>query len=193
MQNNQTIEAPSERVISRGGLYSPQPIPAQIVLSRAKEFAAQRVLLALTSYLGDKTNNYVYPTYEQLKVRCGARPSTISKALDTLVDYGFISIFRYWENGKKHNKYYFKGACWHFRMMSEVARNALPRIGECFCGKIIKEGDLAFGVTDYHHVGCGDIVTIDSTAIGYKKRLAKLRALAMESAREIETNGEEMD
>lgn len=183
MENNQIAdELTQPRIIVKRGLYSPQPLPAQIVLANAKEFGAQRVLLALSSYLGGVEDRTVYPTYEQIRARCGATASTVSKALNTLVELEFIYIYQSWKNGKKHNKYIFKDSCWHYFKMSEKARSYLPVIGDCFCGAEVREGDLLFGNTDYHHYNCGDIVTVRPTARGYKRALAKNRAEAMGSA-----------
>lgn len=176
-------ELEQPRKIVKRGLYSPQPIPAQIILANAGEFAAQRVLIALSSYLGGVEDRCVYPTYNQIRARCGATSSTISKALKTLVDFEFIYIHQSWKDGKKHNKYYFKDSCWHFYMMSERARQFLPVVGDCFCGAEVKEGDLLFGNTDYHHYNCGDIVSIRTTAKGYKRALARNRVEAFSSAR----------
>lgn len=192
----ETNQIPEElklpRLIVKRGLYSPQPIPAQIVLSNAKKFGAQRVLLALSSYLGGIEDRCVYPTYVQIRARCGATPTTISRALNTLVELEFIYVHRSWKDGKKHNKYYFKDSCWHFFKMSEEARRYLPVIGDCFCGAEVKEGDLLFGNIDYHHYNCGDIVTVRPNAKGYKRALAKNRAVALESAWIGELMGKEV-
>ena len=194
MQNNELPEELNEpRNIKKRGLYSPQPLPAQIVLANAKKYAAQRVLLALSSYLGGVDDRSVFPTYLQIKERCGAAPSTISRAIKTLVEMDFIFVLQYWKNGRKHNKYIFKNSCWHFYLMSPHAKQYLPVVGDCFCGQEVKEGDLLFGNTDYHHYGCGDIVIVRPSSKGYKRALAKNRVKAMEAARSSQIiNGEGM-
>jgi hypothetical protein len=165
-----------ERVIGKGGLYAPQPLPAQIVLAYAKEFTAQRLLLALSSYLGPKNSRVVYPTYKMSQ-------TTISTALSVLINFGFIKLWKSWRNGREYNKYYFQDSCWHHYKMNELARSYLPDLGICACGEIVKEGDFTFGITDYHHFKDGGVVTLLPTSTKYLGKLTNLRARALHEAR----------
>lgn len=189
--NKLDFEPEKVRKINRGGLYGPQPIPAQMVLAHAREFKAQRLLLCLSSYLGDINDRCVFPTYHQIQYRSQLTHTSISKALSVLVDFGFIKVFSYWKNGKKLNKYYFQDACWHNYKMNEVARKYSPDLGICDCGKTVKEGEIVFGTSDYHHFDCGGVVQLAPNATRYKEKLARARAKALKTARNGNLSAEE--
>jgi hypothetical protein len=185
------VDQNEDRVIGETGLYSPQPIPAQIVLANAKQFSAQRLLLALSSYLGDKSSRVVFPSYIQLNKRCGLSSGTISKALQVLIEYEFIKIFQYWEKGRKRNRYYFQDSCYHSYKMNKLARSYLPDIGVCACGSAVKSREIVFGNSDYHHFKCGAVVRILPDSTNYQKKLSNLRAQALRAARDADSLLEE--
>ena len=146
-----TAAAPDkELVIGTLGLYSAQPILAQIVLAEAKKYSAQRLLLALNSYSGDASDRTVFPSYIQLIKRSGMSSGTISNALKVLVEFEFIKIFKYWEKGRKRSRYYFQDSCYHSYKMNQLARSFLPDVGICACGSAVKSREMVFGNSDYH-------------------------------------------
>ena len=181
----------SERVIGPGGLYTPQPVPAQIVLSYAKQYSAQRLLLTLSSYLGTKSSRCVYPTYEQIQARTKMSSSTVSKSINVLLSFGFIKVWKWRENGKSRTKYYFQDSCWHTYKMNNVSRFYLPDLGVCSCGEIVKEGDFTFGQSDYHHFKCGGVIQLHPDSTRYIDKRTKLRAKTLREARNPDSLPEE--
>jgi hypothetical protein len=75
--------------LPKGSLYTPFPVPAYQVLGRAKQYNAQKVLLALVSYMG-KNNNAVFPSYTTIAKAAGLGRNSISEGLKVLHEYGFI-------------------------------------------------------------------------------------------------------
>ncbi len=80
--------------LPKGSLYAALPIPAFQVLSNATEYAAQKVLLALTMHMG-KNSNCVWPSYTQIAQNVGISRNSISKGLSVLYRFGFIKIARF--------------------------------------------------------------------------------------------------
>ena len=187
-----TAAAPDkELVIGTLGLYSAQPILAQIVLAEAKKYSAQRLLLALNSYSGDASDRTVFPSYIQLIKRSGMSSGTISNALKVLVEFEFIKIFKYWEKGRKRSRYYFQDSCYHSYKMNQLARSFLPDVGICACGSAVKSREMVFGNSDYHHFNCGAVVRILPDSTNYRKKLSTLRAKALRAARDADSLPEE--
>lgn len=144
--------------IKKGGLYSFQPIPAQQVLGRAREFQAQKLLLCLTSYLG-KGSNCVYPSYTTISRNCGMSRNSISAALTVLYEYGFIRIHKFRDGKKSRSKYYIQDACWNTSMMNEVARRQRTSIAVCIdCGVLMDRGGFGISPLGKIHYGCGGSV-----------------------------------
>jgi Helix-turn-helix domain len=144
-----------------GNLYSPFPIPAYQVLGEAKEFNAQRVLLALISHM-NKNNRCVWPTYTRIMKVSGVRnKSTVSKALTTLVEYGFIKVFHYRDGKKERSKYYLQGSCWNPNFMNSQARQFRRASARCLaCLVYLERGDYAFSGDSRIHYGCGGFVML---------------------------------
>ena len=146
---------------SSGNLYSPFPIPAYQVLCEAKEYKAQRVLLALVSHMG-KNNRCVWPTYNRIMKVSGVRNRTaISKSLTTLVEYGFIKIFHYREGLKERSKYYLQDSCWNPSLMNSQARQYRRASALCLaCLLYLERGDYAISGDSRVHYGCGGFVML---------------------------------
>ena len=151
-------ESESSPQIKKGGLYSAQPILAQQVLGKAKEYQAQKLLLCLTSYLG-KGSNCVYPSYTTIARSCGMSRNSISAGLTVLFEYGFIKIFRFREGKKSRSKYYIQNACWDSSLMNELARKQRVPTAVCIdCGVLMDRGGFGIGPLGKIHYGCGGSV-----------------------------------
>ena len=150
--NKSTGEIQSFRV---KGLWSPFPIPAYQVLARQGEFTAQRLLLCLTSFLGD-SENCVFPAYLTISKASGISKSSIRKALNVLEDNGFIKVFKYYEGKKARNKYYFHESCWDTSRMNSLALKFRTPTHICLdCKKLMDGGGYGVGKIGKTHWNCG--------------------------------------
>ena len=142
-----------------GGLYSALPIPAYRVLGRAKEFQAQRVLICLISFQGS-AGTEVFPSYDQINKSCGIGRNQIRKALNVLVDYGFVKIFNHrTEGNKERNLYYIQECVYKVHLMKEDLRGIIKKSHRCLaCAQKITKVDFAKGPEGLVHYGCGGYV-----------------------------------
>ena len=155
---NKYEENESGPQIKKGGLYSAQPILAQQVLGKAKEYQAQKLLLCLTSYLG-KGSNCVFPSYTTIAKSCGMGRNSISAALTVLFEYGFIKIYRFRVGKQSRSKYYIQNACWDSSLMNEIARRQRVPIAVCIdCGVVMDRGGFGISPLGKIHYGCGGSV-----------------------------------
>ena len=157
------IGLPSSKLhITKGGLYSPFPIPAYQILVEAKQHIAKDVLLCLVSHLGLGAK-VAYPSYSTIALETGRSRGSISGAIKCLQDFGFIKKFQYTIDNKKHNRYYLQESCWNHDRMNKEALEYSPFIGRCACGQSVRLGEVGHGTKSYHHWGCGDKVKLFST------------------------------
>lgn len=151
---------PSESLnFGSGNLYSAFPIPAYQALAKAKEYNAQRVLLCLISHMGFN-NRCVWPSYKTIMAESGVRNrSTISKAITTLVNFGFVKTFHIREGKRERTKYFLQGSCWNGSFMNEIARAYRPARARCLaCLIYLERGDYFFSGDDKVHYNCGGFV-----------------------------------
>lgn len=87
-------------LIPKGSLYTPSPVTAYKALGAAKKWQAQKILLALVSYIG-KSNNCVFPSYTSIAKVAGMSRKSISSGLSVLLEYDFIRSAKY-RDGKNH-------------------------------------------------------------------------------------------
>ena len=138
-----------------GSLYSPFPIPAYQILGRAKEYQAQKVLLALVSYMG-KSNNVVYPSYSTIAKAAGMSRNSIRAGLDVLHEYGFIKSVKYPVGVQARCKYFLQFACWDSGRMNSLAKPYKKHIARCrACLKLLDRGEFALSPSGKVHWGCG--------------------------------------
>jgi hypothetical protein len=117
--------------LGSGSLYSALPIPAYQVLAKAKEYNAQRVLMCLVSHMGFN-NRCVWPSYPTIMAESGVRNrNTVSKAITTLVEFGFVKTFHIREGKRERTKYFLEGSCWNGAFMNERARPYRPAKARC--------------------------------------------------------------
>ena len=107
--------------LPKGSLYTPFPVPAYQVLGKAREYQAQKVLLALVSYMG-KNNNAVFPSYTTICKAAGMGRNSIRPALDVLHDYGFVKSVKYPAGIQARSKYFIQFSCWDTGRMNEKAK-----------------------------------------------------------------------
>ena len=145
--------------LGSGSLYSAFPIPAYQVLAKAKKYHAQRVLLALVSHMGYK-DRCVWPTYDRIAKVSGVRNrGNISRALTTLVDFGFIKPYRWTEGKKQRVKYYIQGSCWNSAFMNETAKSYAVASARCLaCLLYLQRGDYFVSGEEKVHYNCGGFV-----------------------------------
>jgi hypothetical protein len=145
--------------LGSGNLYSAFPIPAYQVLARAKEYNAQRVLMCLVSHMG-LNNRCVWPSYKTIKAESGVRNgNTISKAITSLIEFGFIKTFRYREGKNDRVKYYLQGSCWNPSFMNARAKAYRTAVAKCIaCLRYLERGDYGFSGDAKVHYGCGGFV-----------------------------------
>ena len=148
--------------LPKGSLYTPFPVPAYKVLGAAREWQAQKVLLALVSYMG-KSNNCVFPSYTTIAKIAGMSRKSISSGLNVLLEYEFIRAARYRDGKKARRKYYIQPSCWNINLMTKDARSFAtsfsPLIARCLaCGEGLGRSDFDFGEIGKVHWGCGGFV-----------------------------------
>ena len=147
------------------GLWSHFPIPAYQVLARQKEWQAQKVLVCLTSFLGND-GFCVFPSYRTIANTCGIGENGIRKALNVLEENGFIKVFKYWENSKARNKYYFQESCWDSgKMNAKALAYRTPRFKCLDCKQVFDGGGYGKGPAGKTHFGCGGpVIQLDPKA-----------------------------
>lgn len=148
--------------LPKGSLYTPFPVPAYKVLGTAKQWQAQKVLLALVSHMG-KSNNCVFPSYTTIAKEAGMSRKSISSGISTLLEYDFIRSAKYREGKKSRRKYYIQPGCWNINLMTSdaksISRNFSPIIARCLaCGEGLGRADFDFGELGKIHWGCGGFV-----------------------------------
>ena len=144
--------------LPKGSLYTPFPVPAYQVLGRAKQYNAQKVLLALVSYMG-KNNNVVFPSYTSITKSAGMGRNSVSAGLKVLKEYGFIKTFHINIGKTSRNKYFIQYACWDSSRMNEVAQPYKKIVARCFaCRKKLSRAEYASSPLGKVHWGCGGFV-----------------------------------
>ena len=146
--------------LPKGSLYTPFPIPAYQVLGRAKQYNAQKVLLALVSYMGKGKNaNVVFPSYSTIAKATGMGRNSVSSGLKVLHEYGFIKSVKYPNGVQARIKYFIQFACWDSGRMNEVAQPYRKIIARCAaCNKLLNRGEFAHSPLGKVHWGCGGFV-----------------------------------
>ena len=153
--------------LPKGSLYTPFPVPAYQVLGRAKQYNAQKVLLALVSYMG-KSSNAVFPSYTTIAKAAGLGRNSISEGLKVLHEYGFIKSVKYPNGVQARIKYFIQFACWDSGRMNSVAGQHRKFIAKCLaCNAGMDRGGFDFSPLGKVHWGCGGIVEYLQS---YKKR-----------------------
>lgn len=144
--------------LPQGSLYTPFPVPAYKVLGRAKQYTAQKVLLALVSHMG-KNNNCVFPSYSTIMKSAGLGRNSVSTGLKVLHEYGFITSFRVQMGVQARNKYYIQMACWDSGRMNKTASAHKKFIAKCLaCGAGMDRGGFGLSPNGKVHWGCGGFV-----------------------------------
>jgi hypothetical protein len=141
-----------------GKLYSPFPIPAYQVLAQAKQYKAQRVLLALVSHMG-RNNRKVFPSYTRIQKCTGLSRKSISEGLITLLGFGFIKVHRHRRGKENRSIYYLQDSCWDTSQMNKESKELREAGFRCYaCYVYLDRGDFALSGTTRVHWGCGGIV-----------------------------------
>lgn len=110
--------------ISKGGLYSPWPIPAAQVLMQNKEWAALRVLTCLITYLGyGKSSSLVWPRIETICNQTGLGKKSVQAGIKALLAFGFILKHKRPARRFQRNEYEILDACYDFDKMNEYAKS----------------------------------------------------------------------
>ncbi len=110
--------------ISKGGLYSPWPIPAAQVLMQNKEWAALRVLTCLITYLGyGKSSSLVWPRIETICSQTGLGKKSVQAGIKALITFGFILRHKRPARRFQRNEYEILDACYDFEKMNEYAKS----------------------------------------------------------------------
>ena len=157
IENSDDFSASQFR-LPKGSLYSAFPIPAYQVLGRAREYQAQKVLLALTSYLG-KGSYCVFPSYTTIARVSGMSRNSISKGLTVLYEYGFIKIAKYREGKESRRKYYLQPSCWDSSRMNGLAKIMRTMNYICLdCKEVMDRGGFGLSPLGKVHYGCGGMV-----------------------------------
>lgn len=112
--------------ISKGGLYSPWPIPAAQVLMQNKEWAALRVLTCLITYLGyGKSSSLVWPRIETICNQTGLGKKSVQAGIKALITFGFILKHKKPARRFQRNEYEILSACYDFDKMNEYAKSKI--------------------------------------------------------------------
>jgi hypothetical protein len=144
--------------LPKGSLYTPFPVPAYQVLGNAKQFNAQKVLMALVSHMG-KNDNAVFPSYSTIMKEAGMGRNSVSQGLKVLREYEFIKSVKIPMGIQARNKYFIQFACWDSSRMNEIAlpeRTYVARFLACM--KMLQRSDYAISPLGKVHWGCGGFV-----------------------------------
>ena len=141
--------------LPKGSLYTPFPVPAYQILGRSKQYNAQKVLLALISFMG-KNNNAVFPSYTTIMRSAGIGRNSVSAGLKVLHEYGFITSLKIPMGVRARNKYYIQFACWDSGRMNKTASQHKKFIAKCLaCNAGMDRGGFDFSPLGKVHWGCG--------------------------------------
>lgn len=144
--------------LPKGSLYTPFPVPAYQALGRAGEYNAQKVLLALVSFMGKKSN-LVYPSYTKIASSAGIGRNSVSAGIKVLLDYEFIKVKKIPNGVEARNKYFLQYSCWNTSFMNSKALTHKKVVARCFaCNKLLARGEYAFSPLGKVHWGCGGFV-----------------------------------
>lgn len=150
------------------GLWAPMPIIAYRILSEAKEFSAQRLLMCLVSHLG-KDSMEVWPSYTLITRETRLSRSSIRRALTVLEEMGFIWTSKRRVGRHLRNHYKILRETFEVSSLPENAKRWLKKDFRCMrC--LVAANRWEFG-TDKNgnkiHYGCGGTafpIFRDSTA-----------------------------
>lgn len=116
--------------------------------------------MSIVSHLG-LNGKASFPSYTTIAREAGIGRNAIRRALDILVEYGFIKIFAYREGKKDRNMYFIQDAAYNSGLMNKFATNYRTFNASCRrCGAGMDRGGYGLGPTGANHFGCGGSVKI---------------------------------
>ena len=153
----------SEVAISTGikkGVYTKMPTPAIKVLANMKKYTAQRILVALCTYM-DINSHQCWPSYTAIAKRAGVGRGNIKKNLDLLVHLGLIKVSKRSTGNKRQSNFYtvtYLG--YQENRWGPELRDYLPYVGICLaCGNNVKSCDYDKTESgEVIHLRCGGTV-----------------------------------
>ncbi len=139
------------------GVYVKMPTPALKVLADMRKYTAQRILVALCTYMDIRTHQ-CWPSYTAIERRAGVTRGNIRKNLDLLVALGFLTITKRQTGGKRNSNFYtitYLGYQEH--LWKQELKDWLPYVGICLaCGNDLKRGEtLTTETGEVFHLRCG--------------------------------------
>jgi hypothetical protein len=85
--------------------------------------------------------------------------NTVSRAISTLVEFGFIKTFHIRDGKRERTKYFIQGGCWNGAFMNVVARPYRRAKARCLaCLLYLERGDYFFSGEERVHYNCGGFV-----------------------------------
>jgi hypothetical protein len=116
-----------------GSLWAAMPIPAAKALANAGEKAAIQVLSALIIH-ADGRSSFVFPKVNTIEKYVTLKDTSIKKATNTLMKFGFIKVKNIKTGRTFRYQYEILRACYHFDEFNEVAsRYKVPKGLCCAC------------------------------------------------------------
>jgi len=136
------------------------PVPALKVLADMRRYAAQRILIALCTYMDINTHE-CWPSYTSIEKRAGVSRGSIKPNLDLLVELGFLKVTKRNMGGKRNSNFYvvtivgYKENLW-----GPELKAYLPYIGICIaCGNNVKRSESSESTAgESFHLRCGGSV-----------------------------------
>jgi len=151
------------------------PVKALNLLADLKQYKAQRLLLALCTYM-DFNNHTCWPSYPAIMERSGLRKNDIKANLDLLVEFKFIKVRKKHMGGEGISNFYTITDVGYLPHLWECdLRATLPISAVCgACAKPLRAGDYSGKINGRsHHFGCGGQVIIYSSKKQAKRHFGK--------------------
>ena len=127
---NHGISPSKDPRLGPGSLWSAMPIPAIKALANAGEKTAIQVLNALVAH-ADGRSHTVFPTVDTIERYVSLKDTSIKKATNVLMKFGFIKVKNVKQGRTFRYEYEILRACYHYREFNEVASRYKKQKGLC--------------------------------------------------------------
>jgi hypothetical protein len=102
--------------ITKGGIYSPWPIPAAKILMANKDWPALQVLTCLITHLGyGKSSNLAFPSISTICKETGRGKGKVQEGIKSLVAHGFIRKRKQKAGRFSRNEYEILDTCYQMK------------------------------------------------------------------------------
>jgi hypothetical protein len=118
MKNNEYIFVNGQRGINitKGGIYSPWPVPAAKILMANKDWPALQVLTCLITHLGyGRSSNLAFPSISTICKETGRGKGKVQEGIKSLIAHGFIRKHKQKAGRFSRNEYEILDTCYQLK------------------------------------------------------------------------------